>query len=325
MRRKIIASTLGIFALITSGAWIPSEVVHAVTFSPPKESEAPSKATGGGSRGSLFTPKSGESAPSKATGGGARGNLFTPKSGESAPSKATGGGARGNLFTPQSGESAPSKAISGGSRGDSSSISQSDSHRKSRDGRIYLNLPNVNPEQPAAILALLPQTYFGTTVSQRPDILVYLPVSQARGGVFSLKDEQGNTLHEMNLPVSGKAEIISIKVPINLQLEKNYQWFLALKIDGKLSPRTPYVDGWIKRIQPNNELTKSMLQKDLLKQATAFGKHGVWYDCIAALAKLRNAQPNQQNINQHWSQLLASVELANIDKAPVVTLNNNFN
>ncbi|MEM6755105.1 MAG: DUF928 domain-containing protein, partial [Cyanobacteria bacterium P01_C01_bin.38] len=268
---------------------------------------APSQATGGGSRDGLFIRSSGESAPSQATGGGSRDGLFIRSSGESAPSQATGGGSRDGLFTRRSGESAPESSAGGASR----------------EGRRYLNYPHSNIDQPAAILALLPQTYFGTTVSQRADILVYLPYSQAREGVFSLKDAQGNTLHEMKVPVSGQTEVITIKVPTDLQLEKNYQWFLALKIDGQLTTRTPYVDGWIRRIQPHPEIAASMQQKDLLKQATAFGKHGVWYDCLATLAKLRATQPNNANLNKEWSELLESVGLQQIEKAPVVA--SNFN
>jgi hypothetical protein len=191
----------------------------------------------------------------------------------------------------------------------------------SRDGRRYLSYPDTNVEQPAAILALLPQTYFGTTVSQRASILVYVPQSQARDSVFSLKDAEGNTVHEMNVPISGRAEVISIEVPIELKIDKDYQWFLALKIDGELTTRTPYVDGWIKRVRPNREIAASMQQKDLLKQAKVFGKHGVWYDCVVSLAKLRATQPNNANLDKEWVELLESVGLEQIVKAPVVAVN----
>ncbi|MEM9922799.1 MAG: DUF928 domain-containing protein [Cyanobacteria bacterium P01_D01_bin.50] len=297
MRQRLIASTLG-FALIAGGAWIPSQRVSAVMFSSPDDNSAPSEATGGASRSGIFTRISGESAPSEATGGASRSGIFTRISGESAPSEAIGGASRSGIFTRKSGESAPrGNHTTGGA---------------SRNG----------DNQPAAIMALLPQTYFGTTVYQRPEILVYLPQSEAKGGVFSLKDAKGNTLHEMTVPVSGKAGIISIKIPKDLKIEKSYQWFLALKMDGQLSPRTPYVDGWIKRIQPNKEITRSMQEKDLLNIAKTFGKEGVWYDCVATLASLRAAQPDNSTLKKHWSELLESVGLQDLDKASLIALNN---
>jgi hypothetical protein len=349
MKQKMIASTLG-FALIASGVLMPLQRVGAVMFSPPPDSGNPSQATGGASRGGLFAPKSGESAPSRATGGASR-NLFAPKSGESAPSRATGGASRnlfapksdrstvgnnaaggasrGDLFAPKSDQSTVGNNAAGGaSRGDlfapkpGESTVDNAAGGASREGRRYINNRDRNIEQqPAAILALLPQSYFGTTVYQSPEILVYLPDSQAREGVFSLKDAEGNTLHQMNVPVSGKAGVVSIKVPTDLQLEKNYQWFLALKIDGQLSPRTPYIDGWIKRIRPSQEVATAMGQKDLLKLAKALGKHGIWYDCVAALAKLRATQPNNATLDKHWSELLESVGLEQIEQAPVVAFN----
>ncbi|MEM7725939.1 MAG: DUF928 domain-containing protein [Cyanobacteria bacterium P01_A01_bin.45] len=311
MKPKVIASTLGIFALISSGAFIPFETAHAVIFNPPPDQSAPSTTAGGASRsnGSLFAPKPDQSAPSRTAGGASRnGSLFAPKPDQSAPSTTAGGASRsnGSLFAPKPDQSAP-KQTAGGS---------------SREGDKYLSISENSIEQPGVILALLPKAYFGTTISQNPKILVYLPASPARKGIFSLKDAQGNTLHQMNVSVSGKAEVISIKVPINLQFEKNYQWFFALQVDQTLSPRTPYVNGWIQRIQPDEKIIKSMQQKDLLKQAKAFGQGGVWYDCIATLAKLRDIQPTNPSVNKHWSELLASVRLKQIGKAPLVVVNN---
>mgnify|MGYP001794221789 CR=1 FL=1 len=245
----------------------------------------------------MFSAPADNSAPSEARGGASRSSsFFTRKSGESAPRHGRGGASRSGLFARSTGESAPRHARAGGSR-------------KGTDN------------QPAAILALLPQTYFGTTVYQRPEILVYLPQSEAKEGIFSIKDARGNTLHEMTVSVSGKAGVISIKVPTDLKIDKNYQWFLALKMDGQISPRTPYVDGWIKRIQPNKEIARSMQEKDLLDVAKAFGKEGVWYDCVATLASLRAAQPNNPTLKKHWSELLESVGLQDIEKAPIIPVN----
>ncbi len=180
---------------------------------------------------------------------------------------------------------------------------------------------------PGALIALLPQSFYGTTVSERPTVMVYIPASNAQEAVFSIKDETGKTHHKMTIPVAGKTGAMSttgfayaIKLPANapLAVGKNYQWFLALKIDGQLSPSTPYVDGWIQRIQPSAELATAMQQQDALKRATAFGKHGVWYDCVATLAALHAEQSNNATVIKQWSELLTSVSLKEIATAPVV-------
>jgi hypothetical protein len=297
MKRRNLANTLSVIALIASSGWSSA---YAVTFTPPVTNGAPSQATGGASRGNYFTPPKGNSAPSQATGGASRGDLFTPAKGNSAPQQASGGASRGDLFTPAKGNGAPQQASGGASRVGN----------------------NLNPlTVPAALIALLPESFYGTTVSERPTIMVYLPASNAEEAVFSIKDEAGKMHYKMTIPVALKAGVIAVKLPADappLTVGKNYQWFLALKVDGQLSPSTPYVDGWIQRIQPSRELATAMQRQDALKQATAFGKNGVWYDCVATLAALHADQPKNATIIQQWEELLSSVSLKQIATVPLV-------
>jgi hypothetical protein len=345
MKHRYLASTLSIIALLASGTW---NSASAVTFNPPTKNPAPSQATGGASRGTLFTPTTGRQAPSQATGGASRGTLFAPTTGRQAPNQATGGASRGNIFTPTTGRQAPNQATGGASRGNifapvagrqapnqatggasRGNIFAPVAGRQapnqaaggaSRAGIYYLNASTVSAG-PAALIALLPQNFYGTTVAERPTILVYLPDSNAEEAVFSLKDEAGNMQYQMTIPVAEKSGVVAIKLPADapaLAVGKNYNWFLALKINGTLSPSTPYVDGWIQRVAPNAELAAAMKQPDGLKQAAAFGKHGVWYDCVATLAALNTVTSDNDTIAKEWDELLSSVGLKEIVKAPVV-------
>ncbi|BDA70104.1 unknown protein [Calothrix sp. PCC 7716] len=324
MKRRNLISALSVIGLVASNTFSSA---YAVTFTPPAGNRAPSQATGGASRGNLFTPKKGNGTPSQATGGASRGNLFTPKKGNGTPRQATGGASRGNLFTPKKGNGTPRQATGGASRGNlftpkiGNSAPQQASGEASRVGNYYLNPSMVASSSTAALIGLMPQSYYGTTVSERPSVMVYLPASNAEEAVFSIKDEAGNMHHQMTIPVAGKSGVIAVKLPADapaLALGKNYQWFLALKVDGKLSPSTPYVDGWIQRIQPSAELATAMQQKNLLKQAEALGKNGVWYDCIATMAGLRTAQPENVTIINQWEELLSSVGLKEIVTAPLL-------
>ncbi|WP_199331522.1 DUF928 domain-containing protein [Aulosira sp. FACHB-615] len=296
-------------------------------FVPNKGNSAPRQATGGASRGNIFTPNQGNSAPRQATGGASRGNIFTPKKDNNAPQEASGGASRGNIFTPKKDNSAPQEASGGASRGNlftpkkGNSAPQEAYGGASRLGTYYLNPGTVAATGPAALIALLPESFYGTTTSAHPTILVYLPASNAEEAVFSLKDEAGDTQYQMTIPVVGKTGVMAIKLPADapaLAVGKNYQWFLALKVDGTLSPSTPYVDGWIERIQPTAELTTAMQQSDALQRAVAFGKSGVWYDCVATMAALQTTQPENPTIVKQWQELLSSVSLKDIAAAPLV-------
>ncbi|XGW00171.1 MAG: DUF928 domain-containing protein [Leptolyngbya sp. BL-A-14] len=324
MKGQHLTSVLSITALIVGSACISA---HAVTFTPPASGGAPSQATGGASRGNFFMPSTGKGAPSQATGGASRGQLFTPTASSGAPSQATGGASRGQLFTPTASSGAPQQATGGASRGQlftptaSSGAPQQAAGGASRVGTYYLNPSIVGAEGPAALIALLPQNFYGTTVSEHPSFLVYFPASNAEEAVFSLKDEAGSTQYQMTVPVAGKAGVVAVTLPANapaLEVGKNYHWFLALRVNGELSPATPYVDGWVQRVQPNAELATAMQQKDALKRATALGKNGVWYDCVATLASLHSSQPSNATLTQQWSELLSSVGLKEIKTVPVL-------
>lgn len=327
MKYRRLAGTWSAIALIASSAWV-SGSAQALTFAPPPGGSAPSQATGGASRGTVnFLSPPSQGSPNQATGGASRGSLFVPSSGKGVPQGSVGGASRGNLFTPASANGTPQQAVGGASRGQvftpasGSGSPQQASGGASREGTYSLNPSTMDAGGPAAILALLPQSYFGTTVSERPTILVYLPASTAKEMVFSLKDEAGKLKHQMTLPVSGTAGIVAIKLPAEvpaLEVGKNYQWFLALKIDGHLSPNTPYVDGWVKRIQPDAALATALQHPDALKRATALGAKGVWYDCVATMAMLRATQPQSKALVKDWSDLLISVDLKDITKAPIV-------
>jgi Domain of Unknown Function (DUF928) len=327
MKPRYSISILGVIAaVIASSVWTSA---YAVTFTPPPTSGAPSQATGGASRGSFFTPKKGNSAPSQATGGASRGGFFTPKKGNSYP-RTTGGASRGNLFTPKKGNGAPSRAAGGASRGDlftpnkGNGTPQETTSGASRVGNYYSN-PATIATNPTELIALLPESFYGTTVSERPTVMVYVPASGAEEAIFSIKDEVGNMHHKITIPVAGKFGVMAIQLPSEapaLAIGKNYQWFLALKLDGQLSPNTPYVDGWIQRIQPSAELKMAMgnstQQNNLLQQAEALGKNGVWYDCVATLAGLHMAKPNNVSVIKQWEELLSSVSLNNITTAPLI-------
>jgi hypothetical protein len=170
------------------------------------------------------------------------------------------------------------------------------------------------------MLAVLPNSFYGTTLAGHPTILVYLPASTAREVVFSLKDEAKNLHYHTTLPISGESGIVTIKMPENappLEVGKNYQWYVALKLDGALSPKTPFVDGWIKRIAPQANLEKALAGKSALQQADILAAKGVWYDCSAILAALILANPTDETVIKEWQELLTSVQLPQLTTSPL--------
>jgi hypothetical protein len=183
----------------------------------------------------------------------------------------------------------------------------------------------ASPDSTFGMLGLMPQSFYGTTIAAHPTILVYLPASEAQEAVFSLKDEERNLRYYVTVPTSGKAGVYAFQMPADvppLAVNANYQWFVALKREGSLTPGSPFVDGWIKRIEASPQLSASMAaalaEEDLLAQAKALGGAGVWYDTVAILALLRSQQPESEAIAAHWNELLTSVELQEISTVPLI-------
>ena len=324
MKQKRFVGTLGAIALVSATAWTQFGVAHAVSFTPPPNNAAPRQATGGASRGGFFTPPPNSSAPRQATGGASRGGFFTPPPGSSAPRQATGGASRGGLFTPPPGRTAPQQATGGASRGSfftpppSRTAPQQAAGGASR-ANTYGTVASLTGLQ--SMLALMPESFYGTTLQARPTVLVYVPASSAQEGVFSLKDEAKNLVYQMTVPVSPTGGVMAITLPESapeLSVGQNYQWFFALKLDGSLTPASPFVDGWVQRIEPSSEQSQSLAQAEPISRIAALGSQGIWYDTAAELAALQVSQ-SDESIAQHWEELLESVGLADVAAAPVIT------
>jgi Domain of Unknown Function (DUF928) len=317
MKLAILASTLGATLLLLGTAWTSLGKVRAIGFTPPSDNSAPRQGSGGASRsGFSFTPPSDNRAPRQGSGGASR-TGFTPPSDNRAPRQGSGGASRTG-FTPPSDNRAPRQGAGGASRDGFTPPPDNATPQQTAGGSSRTPSPTALY---LGVQPLVPQSYYGTTLQEHPTILVYMPTSNAREVIFSLKDEQKNLVYQMVVPTTGEAGVISLQLPETappLEVGQNYQWYIALKLDGELTPRSPFVDGWIQRIEPSPELAQSLKKEDALEVAAALGANGVWYDCVATLASLRSVQPMDRTLFGHWQELLGSVGLENITLVPLV-------
>ena len=179
----------------------------------------------------------------------------------------------------------------------------------------------------SAIAALVPPSSgSGLTNQARPIFLVYLApeASQGKEAVFFLQDAKRDVLFEATIPLEGQSGVVAFQLPEafqDLEVERPYDWFLALtktEDDSKLGVGTPFVRGKIERLPAApaeaGELTLS------LEAAIAASQGGRWYDAAAILAALRQAQPEDPEIEGHWQEFLQSVELGHVAGAPSVRL-----
>ncbi|MEO1634173.1 MAG: DUF928 domain-containing protein [Cyanobacteria bacterium J06631_9] len=321
MKHNRFAATLGAVALLLGAAWSQGGAAVAVGFTPPADNAAPRSGTGGASRGGFFVPPAENSSPQSSTGGASRGGFFVPPAENSSPQSSTGGASRGSFFAPPTDNSSPQQGATGGAS--RTIVTLTGDHGLDGNavhGNSYGATNSISALSHASMMAVMPESFYGTTLEARPTILVYVPASDANEAVFSLKDEARELIYQMTVAVPQNGGIVAVELPEaapELAVNANYQWYLAMMLDGALSPASPFVDGWVKRIEPTETLANSLSEGEGLSDVAALGANGVWYDTVAQLAELQQVQSSDE-IAGHWYELLESVGLSEVATAPLV-------
>jgi hypothetical protein len=168
----------------------------------------------------------------------------------------------------------------------------------------------------ASVTPLLPKTNIGLTLAERPPILVYVPQTKAKKALFALRDEQGQQYYQTTLALPKKPGVIEIQLPSSvsaLKISKNYQWSLVMICTEELEPDSPWVSGWIRRV----ESERSFNSQSSLEVASQLASMGIWYDSLATLAELKRRQPNNSTVATSWQEMLKSVDLSAIAEVPL--------
>ncbi len=172
------------------------------------------------------------------------------------------------------------------------------------------------------VTPLLPATEIGLTVAEHPMIFVYIPNSSVKQAFFSLQDEAGNQHYQTQFSLPQKSGVIGIQVPNEappLEIGTKYQWSFVMICGEQLEPDSPSVTGWVERTAVSDPTWMNVETVGAtLELASSLGQAGLWYDMLAALAQLRQTQPDDSNIAQIWETELTSAGLGAIANQPLV-------
>ncbi len=171
------------------------------------------------------------------------------------------------------------------------------------------------------ITPLMPTTNRGLTVVERPTFFVYLPQTSAQKAFFTLKDKDESYYYQATLPMPETPGILSYKLPADapaLEIGKSYQWSFVTICGERLAVDDPRVEGQIQRIELNKEFSSHIKNLSPLERAALYGADGIWYDTVATLAELRQAQPHDLTVAATWENLLKSVGLETIATKPLL-------
>ena len=186
------------------------------------------------------------------------------------------------------------------------------SSASSRGGESCRNL-HSKESLLSSVVPLIPQSRSGTTLEERPTILLYVSQPGTQQALFSVKTSDQMTHYEMLIPLAEEARIIAIKLPADapaLEIGENYKWYFSLECEGIWRPAYP-IQGKIKRIVPPSSFT-ALSEKDSIDTAASFGQAGIWYDTAVKMFQIHSQDPTNNETKRHWEELLNSVELTQL-------------
>jgi hypothetical protein len=167
------------------------------------------------------------------------------------------------------------------------------------------------------LIALAPPQNFAYTLSPYPTFFLYVPqvyAEQAVAAEFLLVDDAGNEVYQSRFQTDTTSGLIQITLPDNanlppLEVGRDYQWSFALvcSTDPGDASANIFVDSWVQRIEPSEELAATLATASPEEQINALAEAGVWYDTLEMITE----QPPEMAATQ-WANILNSVDLADL-------------
>ncbi|MBD2460764.1 DUF928 domain-containing protein [Oscillatoria sp. FACHB-1407] len=171
------------------------------------------------------------------------------------------------------------------------------------------------------LIALIPNTNFGTTLEARPTFYWHVPPTNSPLAEFVLLDAEDNEVYRTTFQLSGNPGIMAFSLKDqadapDLEVGKDYHWYFSLICDPGDRSGDIFAEGWIQRIAPPANLTNQLASTPAGDRATLFAQSGIWYDALNSLAILRQSQPRDPDVATQWTTLLRSVGLDAIANQP---------
>ena len=188
------------------------------------------------------------------------------------------------------------------------------------------NCPNIQNK----LIPLVPATNMGLTISEYPTLYWYVPETvgadtPAPEMEFVLQDEEGKEVYNSGkLPALASAGIVSYTMPAKagkpLEVGKNYQWFFSIICNPDDRSGDVRVQGWIKRVEKSPIMAQYLEAAPEKDRPFIYARESLWFDTLSSLAQMQMQNPGDEFLSDKWEELLNSVSLGNLAKAPFVEL-----
>ena len=160
-------------------------------------------------------------------------------------------------------------------------------------------------------------SFLAKTISEYPTFWVYVPQlpSNLSSGEFILQNENGEDVYRTDVTLPSTSKVIGINLPSDSQYAlksgQKYHWYFKLDCSETTSEAEYfYVDAWIEKVALTPELKATLdSNKNTIQEYSIYRDRHHWYDKIATLAKLLQANPQDSRLKAEWNELINSVGL----------------
>lgn len=188
----------------------------------------------------------------------------------------------------------------------------------------YQNLRCAGHRPLIPLIALIPESNIGITINESPTFLIYLPDANLEDtqGELIIYDQEHQPIYEKTFNLNYPDSIISIDLSSDpnlpkLEVGKSYFWTFGIIFDPIDQSDSTYVSGWIGRVEPSSEIKHKLANSSPQEQPNIYAAHGIWYEAVASLAKLRCSHPDDLTVTSNWESLLQQVGLSEIAKKTI--------
>jgi hypothetical protein len=164
-----------------------------------------------------------------------------------------------------------------------------------------------------SVSALVPQSGWGLTTSDRPTLWFNLPQGLEEGVVMEwvVRDKTGNSIVKTRLKAPKTPPgVISLSVPPTPALKVNqpYRWTFSIYCDPQEPDQPLIVRGRIQRSVLSPQLQAQIASAAPLEKAALYAENGIWYDSLTTLGLQLQTQKDP-TIAAAWTALLRQEKL----------------
>jgi hypothetical protein len=173
------------------------------------------------------------------------------------------------------------------------------------------------------LMALMPETNLGQTLSPYPSFFFYIPATAPQTVQFELVGENEELVYKTTFKTTGKTGVVSISLPDKaglppLEVGKDYRWEFSISCNADIPEDDQLVEGWVQRVEPNPALVRDLQKASVRERVALYASAGLWHETLSALASARRAEPGNSALAADWASLLQSVGLNKIAQEPLL-------